>query len=229
MSFPLYAPEICPPGWVPTFDASLGPCVLTQGDVNRSRLTKGGTFFRSVETGATSNVNNIAVVCTVTQTSGDGTANDVYSVVINYTDEEGAAQPAVSANQTYDNVGGSWTSSPMASLRIQLSGSSVMTMPADDTKSSGWLASSMDADHMTTFADNLSGGVGIPDYTVGIRTGPTFALFHVGFDDSADNGDQVEVNATKEWDGVNAAWIDFPSDTYKLDSDGTITPTPPCP
>ena len=227
-SFPLYSPLICPPGWEPNFTASSTSCTLQSGDVKRSRRTAGGALFRSVETGATNNVNNITIECTVIQISGDGTGNDVYEVTLNYTDANGVPQTPLVDTQTYDNVGGSWSSSAITAFRAALVASPILTMPTTDIPS-GWTPAS-DADHMSAFAsDALSGGVGLPDYSPTIRTGPTYALFHVANSDTAEDGSNEEVNEIREWDGINNQWVPHPSTQYEIDSNGNITPTPPCP
>lgn len=232
-AFPLYSPLICPPGWEPTFTAGSTPCTLQSGDVTRSRLTAGGALFRSVETAATENVNNIWVSCELNQTSHNPSGNTVYDVILNYTNADGDAQTpiVVTSGQVYDNVGGSYTTNGIDTLRGALVGNSILTMPTTDIPST-WTPAS-DADSITSFGSpaslNLDGGAGLPANSDGIRTGPTYALFHVANADTADDGSNEEVNEISEWDGVNNEWVPHPSLQYEIDSDGNITPTPPCP
>lgn len=231
-AFPLYSPLICPPGWEPDFTAGATQCTLQSGNVTRSRITAGGTFFRSVETAGSATVNNIVLSCTITLT---GTVGDIdtYDVIFNYTDPLGVSQTPITVEQKIDTgAPGGVTLSGIDELRTALSGNSIVTMPLNDTPEP-WVAATDDADFLSAFGGspevNMTGGVGLPIYSSGIRTGPTYALFHIDNADTAENGDNVTVNEISEWDGINNQWISHPSTSYEIDSVGNITPTPPCP
>ena len=213
--------------------------------MTRARLQAGGTFFRSAKTGGIENVNNITVSCTVVQTSGDGSGDDVYSVTLNYTDSDGNLGSPATATQVFDNVGDSYTTNGIDGLRGKMATNTILTMPEDDTGSSGWFAATDDADHITQFGAgsppellSLEGGTtlptsgGSPISFESIRTGATDALFHVANADTAEDGSQEEVNTISAWNPFTLRWDAFPlpdEDLYEIDSDGNITPTPTCP
>ena len=236
-AFPLYSPLICPPGWEPDFVAGATQCTLQTGNVKRSRLEIGGSFFRSVETAASFPVNEIELTCIVILTGNEGVDTDVYSVDFSITDPINGTITIPTFTQKYNNDTGSCVAGfdGPGQLRTKISAGSppyVISMPEIDNPAL-WDSSTDDACLLTSFGGSpivlLDGGVGLPIYSSGIRTGPTYALFHIDNADTAENGDNVTVNEISEWDGINNQWISHPSTSYEIDSAGNITPTPPCP
>ena len=235
-AFPKYSKYICNTYPDNGFVAGPQSCVLPSGDVKRSRLAAGGSFYRSVETGATSDVNNISLTCTVTfrETVGD---IDFYDVVFDYTDDTGAPQPTITVEQRYDTLNTIYTLNGITQLRAALSGNSIVRMPTDDsgTAGSGYTSVS-DADHISSFSGTMSGGLQLPvsggspvDLDT-IRTGPTYTLAHIAQSDTAENGDWVDINAISEWDG--SQWTEHPSSLHEPFIDGNgdvVVPHPDCP
>lgn len=218
--FPKYHELICNT-YTPVFVAGPSPCTLQSGDTTRSRLADGGTLFRSVENGSTSNVNNIILECIVTPTIGN-----VQEVVFKITDPLGAVTTLPTFTQEYDALAAPdpiCFESGISQLRATLATNLVVTMPTiDDIQP--WDAITDDSECLlTSFGPtNLSGAAVLPDNISPIRTGPAFTLYHVGSaEESATGLPLTVVNTLSEWDGTQ--WIAHPSTLYDPDS------PPPCP
>lgn len=247
-AFPLYSPLICWPGWEPDFVAGSESCVLQSGDATRARLggvvEAGGTFFRSINTGAIENVNAITITCTIVDsgTNGDEDWEDI-SVVVK---APWISDETYNFTQTYDtNLASCVGLSGPEQLRAAVqngSPASVITLPTIDDIGTGtitspvpWDSGTDDADcFMTAFLEtNLSGAVGLPANDTDLRTGPTYALFHIANAEVSATGLPLEsFNGISAWNPFTLSWDEFPiptEDLYEIDAGGNITPTPPCP
>jgi hypothetical protein len=141
----------------------------------------------------------------------------------------GSPAITISTTQAWDTNLSTCSLNGVTRLRAAvLAADTIITMPPVDT--AVWTDSTC---LMTSFGPTTMGtgipGVGLPTYSSGIRTGPTYALFHVANADTAEDGTLEAVDAISEWDGVNNQWIAHPSTPYEIDADGNITPTPSCP
>ncbi len=230
--FPKYSTQICDT-FVPVFVPGITSCTLQQGREIRSRLTAGGTFFRSVSVGEINN--NIVLECVVTT----GTLGSE-SVVFNYTDQNGIAQPVINFVQEFD-INNMCINSGVDQLRSALSANNIITTPAIDyggnnphNNTPSW-DSSIDGSTclLTSFGPtNMSGGfnpptpanaiTNTPPASPPIRTGPTYSLFFISSSEANQpNGKPILVNKIIEWNGVN--WVTYPSTVFD-----PLNP-PPCP
>ena len=220
-AFPLYSPLICPNiFYKPDFLAGSTPCTLQSGDVTRSRLLIGGSFFRSTEAAGNDNVNGILLTCTVTliDTTGD---IETYDVDFDYTDANGTPLTTITVAQVYNTDTLIYTTNGIDSLRAALVGNLIVTMPTVDVANTetGWggYNSSSDSDHITAFTQTpMEDALTLPTGPSGIRTGPTYTLYHIARADTAADGSWEDINAISEWDGVNSLWIAHPSTLYEV-------------
>ena len=234
-AFPLYSPLICPPGWEPDFAAGSESCTLQTGDVSRSRLIDGGSLFRSVDTAATVDVNNITLQLIVGTPVVDGDIETSTVDLIITGPMVGSPVITISTTQAWDTNLSSCSLNGVTRLRAAvLAADTIITMPPVDIPST-WTDSTC---LMTSFTRTMSGGKGLPVSGgspisfESIRTGPTYNLYHVAFADTAEDGSLEEVNGISAWNPFTLSWDAFPLPTeelYEIDTDGNITPTPPCP
>ncbi len=214
-AFPLYSPLICPPGWQPDFAAGSEACALQTGDVSRARLVAGGSLFRSVETAGSADVNNIILQLIVGTPVSVGDIDTSSIDLIISGPMVGSPTITISSTQAWNTnttscvAGGNGVSNLRAAVLLA---NTIITMPPIDT--TVWTDSTC---LMASFGPtNMSGGIGLPIYSSSIRTGPTYALFHVANADTAEDGTFEAVDAISEWDGINNKWISHPSTLYEV-------------
>ncbi len=220
--FPKYHELICNT-YTPPFVAGTSPSLIGSGDITRSRLVAGGTFFRSVDVLFASNVNDIILQCVVVFTGIEGTDTNVYDVDFTITDPVGNITIIPTFTQKYNTDINSCVQNGVSILRSLLASNSIVNMPTTDVQQS-WNASSNDSDCLlSSFGPTkMSGGAGVPTDTDSIRSGPAFTLFHVyESEENNANGSLTLLNQMIEWDGTQ--WINHPSTLYSPDN------PPPCP
>lgn len=230
-AFPKYHELICDT-YTPNFTAGPTPCTLPSYPlVTKSRLTAGGTFFRSTQTGGAANVNNIILQCTITPVSVVGSIV-TENVDFTITDSFGVVTNIPTITQIHD------TGSPevcvqsgYAQLRTALNSNNEVDMPLLDTPAVWDQSTDEGFCMLTAFGPtNMTGATVLPDGSGAIRTGPAYTLAHIVQAETGDAGEITDINAISEWDGVQ--WVANPSPLYApaIDANGdVITPHPDCP
>ena len=220
--FPKYHKLICDT-YTPDFTASGTPCTLQTGSgYTKSRLLKGGTFFRSIQTGATSNVNNIHLTCVVTDVTVIGSPpTNIITENVDFTITDVLGQ--VTTLPTFQQA--IFTGSPIACVengfdnlrtKMGLSGQSVIEIPNSDADGSGWIIADEEECMLTSFDFDMGGAVVLDNGSSTMRTGPAFTLFYISTMETTATGGITTVDTISEWDDVQ--WLPHPSTLYAAGS-----------
>lgn len=222
----------------PNFISGPVGCEMPSQNETKSRLKAGGTLFRSVDVGKSTNDISLSVnwrVCNNNTTNCNASlpsdtrnynpATDNYCNVVGiylavYINNQLSYESSVP--QTVDCGSPITWASAIPLLRFFLAGNPYVIMPPIDVQTDGtepestWDSSVDDADHLGEIPlTYLSGGDGLNSPPAqseldAIRTGPAFTLYHIGDSEiNTADGSLQTINDVKYWGGDD--WKSFNS------------------
>lgn len=205
----------------PDFEGGNEPCNLKIFSETRSRLEAGGTLFRSIAVGLSTN--DIAIESIL-----EGDCSMTINVYYNGTLEE-----TFNAGQSCSSP---WSVNAITTLRATInSGSTLIEMPTSDVNGIAWNSIADDSDHLSAFSLTLlTGGNGAPtnpnNYSGGqkVRTGPIYSMIYIDTsEEGSANGSSVDVQLTKYFNG--GCWKSFDPLVPDCGPSGACPPSPECP
>lgn len=227
--------------YIPDFEPGTTSCNIQSFTERRSRLTIGGSHFRSIYAGSLGD--SVTVSCVWQYSIGGSPETWVnttdYTQVerVEVTISDGITTEVYHAYQSYTFTSPQgWDVSAIPSLRSEINANSaIIYMPFEDRS---WNASTDDADFLNLFpATNLSGGAAaLPDspltHMPKIRTGPVYDIVHIrqseipngAIADKGNDGSLHDIDELYFWDGN--AWVSFNVETMECYDPNEITGSP---